>query len=133
MKKVFKSKVGIVIVAATILAIGLPLWTLPLTLINLVVIGVLGGILLPILFGTYYAIQDDILFIRCGLLFWHIDIGTIVSIKETRSILSSPALSFDRLEIKYENGRSRIMVSPKLKRDFIDALISVNKTISVLL
>ena len=81
----------------------------------------------PMLSWTYYAIEGDTLLIRSGIVKWRIPIRDIRSITPTRSMLSSPALSLDRLRIDY--GRKSILVSPAEKMRFIEALRAINPSI----
>jgi hypothetical protein len=80
---------------------------------------------------TYYVITDDnYLIVKSGLLInKKISIQDITSIKESNSILSSPALSFDRIEIKYKDGA--ILISPKEKENFIQELKTRNPSIAI--
>lgn len=134
MKKIFKSKIGLelviplVIVFGTVLAVTIsqePSW-----------IGIV--ILLPvILFVIYmfmtteYKIENDELTIKCGFLYNKIiDIKTIKKIKETNNPLSSPATSLDRLEINYGKFDS-IIISPKLKSEFINDIKRVNPNVEI--
>lgn len=82
-----------------------------------------------ILRSTYYVIEADTLLIRSSFITWRVPIRDIRSITPTRSALSSPALSLDRLRIDY--GRKSILVSPEGRDRFIAALRSVNPSISV--
>ena len=82
-----------------------------------------------ILRSTYYVIDGDTLVIRSSFITWRIPIAQIRSITPTRSALSSPALSLDRLRIEYGGGK-QILVSPQDKRRFIDALRTANPAIS---
>jgi len=91
--------------------------------------GVLAGIgvllLTVILFiwllrSTYYEISGDTLRIVSGPYRVRIPIEMIESIEPTRSPLSSPALSLDRLRIRY--GKKQVLVSPADKRGFLRAL-----------
>ncbi|RKR05122.1 PH (Pleckstrin Homology) domain-containing protein [Flavobacterium sp. 90] len=92
---------------------------------------------LPVIFifylfyNTIYTVAKENLNIRFGFLVNNnIDIKTITQISETRSLVSSPAASIDRLEILH--GKSgRILVSPKQKKDFIDSLLAINPDIVV--
>ena len=81
----------------------------------------------PMMRMTYYVIEGDTLVIRSGFMRWHVPIRDIRSITPTRSALSSPALSLDRLRIEY--SRRAIMVSPEEKRRFIEALRAINPSI----
>jgi hypothetical protein len=76
-------------------------------------------------------VHDNRLIIRCGFLYRkEVDIQSIQRIKETGNPLSSPAISLDRLEIRY--GKSGwVLVSPKGKKGFIAALKSLNSAIEI--
>ena len=78
--------------------------------------------------STYYAIDGDTLLIRCSMITWRVPIREITSITPTRSALSSPALSLDRLRIEYDN--KEILVSPADKQRFIAALRAIHPTIA---
>lgn len=83
------------------------------------------------LLNTYYTIEAETLIITCGIFSkLRIPIKDIHHIKETSNPLSSPALSMDRLEIKYEK-RKFVLISPKHKNDFIDAMLAKNPQIEV--
>jgi len=76
-----------------------------------------------ILIGTVYTVTDRELRIRCGPIRKSIRREEIHRIYETRSPLSSPALSLDRLRIEYGRGRS-VMISPADKKEFLAAMDS---------
>jgi hypothetical protein len=98
----FTGGVGAWLIAALIVALGsaLPLWLLS---------------------STRYALTATELDVRSGPFRWRVPIGEIRKVAPTRDILSSPALSLDRLRIDY--GRSRwIMVSPLDKEGFVREL-----------
>jgi hypothetical protein len=77
--------------------------------------------------STYYRIDGHTLVIRSSVFSWRVPIGEIRSITPTRSALSSPALSLDRLRIEY--GGKAIMVSPEDPKRFIEALRAKNPSI----
>lgn len=80
---------------------------------------------------TYYVVDGNFLIVRAGFLInKKIDIYTIKSINATNSILSAPALSLDRLAVNYHN-HSTIVISPKDKRDFIDAVLQINPQVEI--
>lgn len=60
------------------------------------------------------------------------DIGEIVEVKSTNTILSSPAASMDRLAISFKGRRSPLVISPKNKHAFVEDLVSINPDIRVL-
>ncbi len=74
---------------------------------------------------TYYVITDSELQVRSFFFKWNIRIDAIKKIFETNNMLSSPALSLDRLMIIYEDGK-KIMISPINKNEFLNDLASQN-------
>jgi len=78
---------------------------------------------------TYYTINGNELYIRSGFIVnVTIDIATITKIESTNTILSSPALSFDRLEVFY-NHYDSIVISPGDKAKFVEQLRRINPNI----
>jgi hypothetical protein len=92
---------------------------------ELIVVGLVCAVAvtLPIwlLFSTFYVVQSDFLEIRSGPFKWQISLSDIKSVQPTRSVLSSPALSLNRLKISYGRRKS-ILVSPKDMDGFKNAL-----------
>lgn len=81
--------------------------------------------------NTVYIIDGEILHIRCGPLYnKKIAISEIRRIEESRSPLSSPAASLDRLEIMY-NKFDSVLISPKEKKEFIEDMLKINPAIVV--
>ncbi len=78
------------------------------------------GLFTWLLRSTYYEVSGDTLKVVSGPFRRRIPIDAIDSIEPTRSPLSSPALSLDRLRIRY--GNRRVLVSPADKRGFLKAL-----------
>ncbi|EHI97378.1 protein of unknown function DUF1200 [Clostridium sp. DL-VIII] len=128
----FKSKIDLWFHLVVILFIILTLWlfysyvTNKISIIMLILfIAVLILIILPMYLFTYYVFEDSCIHIRCGLMVnIKIDYKDIVSLKKSKSLISSPALSMDRIEIKYyRNFQSDfIIISPERKQEFIDEL-----------
>ncbi len=86
---------------------------------GLTFLGVL--LIVSMLLRTYYTVDDEKLRVVSGPFRWTIPISEIADISESRSALSSPALSLDRLKISY--GRNRhILVSPADKKKFLKAI-----------
>ncbi len=80
-------------------------------------------------FNTSYTIENGQLKIKLGfLLFRSIDVKDIKEISKTDNILSSPAPSFDRIEIKHGNFKS-VIISPKNKLSFAKDLTELNPEI----
>ena len=81
--------------------------------------------------STYYTIDGDKLIVRSGVLYRkRIAIASIRKVKETRSLISSPAPSLDRLEVFY-NKFDSIIISPKDKPGLIADLLRLNPGIEV--
>lgn len=74
-----------------------------------------------VIFGTSYAVDRGVVTIRSGPFRWKVRIDEIQSLERTRSIVSSPALSLDRIRIRYGEGRS-VMISPADKKAFLKAI-----------
>lgn len=70
-----------------------------------------------LMISTQYDITEDELRIRSGPFRWTIKLSDIQSVTPTKSLISSPALSTDRLEICYEENR-KVLVSPVDKERF---------------
>lgn len=81
------------------------------------------GVALPlwVLLGTHYTLTDSTLQVRSGPFRWRIPLSEINGIEHTRSPLSSPALSLDRLQISYGRG-SLLMISPRDRDAFMREL-----------
>ena len=80
---------------------------------------VVGGVWLPIwiLRATIYELRDNHLFVRCGPFRLTVPFADIASVRRTRSIMSGPALSYERVEIRYGRHRS-ILISPERRAEF---------------
>ena len=83
----------------------------------------IGGVILPIWLvrTTYYVLDDQRLAVRSGPFRWSIPIAEIKSVRRTRSMLSGPALSLDRVQIRY--GRfgifGLVLISPENRDRFL--------------
>lgn len=95
--------------------------------INLVVLAFIAHLFST----TYYTIEGNQLLVKSGFLFQaSIDILSITKISETNNFISSPALSLDRLEIRYQ-PRNSVIISPKDKQGFLEHLLQINPNISI--
>ncbi len=85
------------------------------------------AILLWIYYGTYYEMRDEYLYSRCGPFSEKIAYPKIKSVKLSRNLLSSMALSLDRIEIK-QHGKGFFLgttyISPENREQFMGDLIS---------
>jgi hypothetical protein len=81
-------------------------------------------------FGTKYTLIDSKhLKIQCGLIgFDTVDVLKIKEIYKTNTMLSAPANSIDRIEIKYGKYDS-IVISPPDKVAFVKMLLKINPQI----
>jgi hypothetical protein len=116
----YRSKIDWWIGALLILAPFLPAVTAffahsLLPLVGSAFILALYGLLFPI----WYETSEERLVIHAGLIKTKLPYSEIHSLRPSRSALSSPALSLDRLEISYGNG-SRVLISPEDKAGFTD-------------
>ena len=80
-----------------------------------------AGFPLWIFVSTKYIVKNENLKIISGPFSWNILIESIKSVQETKNAVTSPALSFDRLEIKYDEDKV-INVSPVNKIEFMQKL-----------
>ena len=132
MKK-FKSRIGLwfylLLAACCALAIlGAVLWSRSRegVLFCVMLFGCLDVLLLlPLLFMTDYTLTEKGLTVRCAyLVHEHIPYRCIKLVQDTRDFTFGPALSFDRIEIRYriagKDGRQ--LLSPKKKAEFIQQL-----------
>ncbi|QDV65601.1 hypothetical protein Pan14r_33100 [Crateriforma conspicua] len=86
-----------------------------------------GALLLTLLFmlPCRYTLSDDTLAIRCGLIVFHVPVNEITDLRPTSTLLSGPALSLRRVEIKTRNRR--YIVSPRDRERFISTLRAAAK------
>ena len=80
---------------------------------------------------TFYIVENEKLHVKSSFLInILIDIQQIKKISETNTIMSAPAVSFDRLEILY-NKFDTVVISPKEKMQFIEAIKKINPQVEV--
>ncbi len=92
-------------------------------------------LIFPVLISTYYVLEVDYLYIKCGLLCSEkINYSNILSIEKTRNPASAAAPSLDRLGIEYKsdsnNRLNYVLISPKHKNEFIQELLKINPLIT---
>jgi hypothetical protein len=89
------------------------------------------GLILHLFYSTKYVIQGDQLKVFSGFIrFKPIDIQAIKKIEKTFNIISAPAASLDRIEVSYGRFDS-LIISPKDKAGFAQALVEINPYITV--
>jgi hypothetical protein len=81
------------------------------------------GIIVGTLRSTRYEVTGREVIARSGLFQWRVAIDEIDSIRPSRSLIKSPALSLDRLEIRYSGDR-RLLVSPQDREGFLAAVVA---------
>ncbi len=132
--EIYKSKIDYWLVGTMYLLTLIPtvpalIYAFSWTLILLVVI--LLAFASSLIFNTKYIIENEILFIKCGILpIEKYNIQQIHSIQNTRTIMAAPAISLDRIEIRLTNRKS-VVISPLDKHRFIKHVCKVNPTIVV--
>lgn len=129
----FRSKIDlwlIILLLAVVLSTTLPLFcefSLVLVLIDIPIV----LLFYDLVRNTKYVISEDKLIVKGGcLLCSTYDIASIRSISPTRTVLSAPALSLDRMKIEMKGGDS-VVISPFMKDEFIAELLKVNPLIEV--
>jgi hypothetical protein len=107
-----------------------------LKILSIILVGVFLLVLLPMWVATYYVLETDTLYIRCGLLETvRMNYSAIVSIEETRNPAQSEglALSFDRLGIEYKSKsdyrNDYVLISPEFNQEFLKELLKRNPLI----
>ena len=88
------------VLAVCVLALGLPVW---------------------IVLGTRYEFAEHDLLICSGPFRWRVPLEQVRAVAPSRSVLSAPALSLDRLRIAYGRAGS-ILISPRDKLQFLSEL-----------
>ena len=85
------------------------------------------GFIAWILRSTYYVVDDTRLLIRSGPFWWTVQLCTIEEVVPTHNPLSSPALSLDRLCIRYRIGSKlrMVMISPADKEEFLRVIAAL--------
>ncbi len=96
-------------VAAVLLMVGIEV------LVLVLIVGMLRS--------TRYEVTSHDVIVRSTPFRWRIEIESIESIRPSRSPASSPAMSLDRLEIRYGGGRT-LLVSPEDREGFLSAVVA---------
>ena len=132
MKK-FKTKLGLEFIIPIFGILLFVIFTLIVAKawIGIGIISLVFLLILHLVFTTEYLIVGENLNIKSGFLVnENIKINSIKKLSETNNLMSSPAVSIDRIEILY-NKSDVILVSPKDKVEFIESLTEMNKNIEV--
>ncbi|HEY0512331.1 MAG TPA: PH domain-containing protein [Thermoanaerobaculia bacterium] len=78
--------------------------------------------------STRYLVTGRELVVRSGPFRWRIEISGIESIRPSRSPIASPALSLDRLEIRYGGGRM-LLISPRDREGLLAAVVARSRNL----
>lgn len=133
MKPVFKSKIGLELVIplsiiwGTVLFLSIYEQIWPLSVLMLLLMGYFGYLFV----STVYWIEAGVLKVKCGFYKKDLPISNIYKIIENRDPINSPAMSMDRLSLKYGQWET-LNVSPKDKIGFVAAILEVNPGIDVI-
>jgi PH (Pleckstrin Homology) domain-containing protein len=121
----FRSKVdaGLVLVVAGLFgwiwfSLAHRIWTgRSLDALDLFDAALVPALIVWILRTTYYAVKADDLLVHSGPFRRTVPLASISSLRATRNPRHAPALSLDRIEVRY--GSKRLLVSPRDKRRFV--------------
>ena len=141
MQKIFKSKIGLELVIPLVLVFGTVFF---LTIkdnsswLGLAILLPLVLFIVHLFMNTYYTIDGNYLIVKSGFIInktidikqIKIDIKQIKKISETRDPISAPATSLDRLDLAFGTS-GHVLISPKLKKEFIEALVMLNPAIEI--
>lgn len=127
-RRVYRSKTTpwlVAIMATAVVVLVGALWTAwregdPAEFAIAAPLHVLGMVLVLSGFDVRYWIADAVLHVRASFFRWKIPVDSIISVTPSRSWMSAPALSFDRLAILHARGT--VMISPRDERMFLREL-----------
>ncbi len=134
MKTIYTSKIGLELAIPITLAFVIPIiygLTQKQTMVAVIFLTVAYAFIAHLFITTKYTVHNHTLIVSCSFLYKKvIDIHAIQKVIETNNPLSSAATSLDRLEIKF-NKQQSILISPKLKKEFVTHIVAINPTIEV--
>ena len=82
-----------------------------------------AALYLGLVFPMHYGITDTHLVVRCGVCRAHVSLEEIFEVTPTRNPLSAPALSLDRLRVRFGQGLGKtVLISPTDRDRFLDQL-----------
>jgi hypothetical protein len=109
------SAVALMASAAAFWAQTLP-WSLRLLGSGMMAIGSLFTV--DLVLRTYYTLSEHGMRIRCGVFRWHVPYASIQSIRRSRTLLSGPALSLDRMVVSCTDRLLPLVISPVDQQQF---------------
>jgi len=90
---------------------------------------ILFGLIVHMFFNTTYKIEKEKLHIKCGFFKYRpVNIKEMKKVSTSSNVISSPAASFDRIEITYGKFEE-LIISPKYKTKFVEDLQKINPKI----
>ena len=127
----FKSKIDLWLAVVFLGSIAVMIYVAIITpgLVIVLALGASSLLMLWVLLSTKYSVDDRELRVTSGPFRWVILVSDIQSVRPSNNLLSSPALSLDRLRIEY-SGKKALLVSPKDKVGFIESLRSHGATLA---
>ena len=134
MRTVYRSKIDWWLMALLFLPFGWALVESALTkdFEDAIILIIISLVIMVLLLQIKYVIFNGNLEVKTGLLgTQRIDIKEIHSISKTFNPLSAPALSINRLEIKYGNNYDYVLISPRYRDKFITELKTLNPDIQI--
>lgn len=137
LNQVYRSKIDIVVAAAVL---GLPLLTVVAVSVSgldgMVLVGavvMLSAVIsfaLWMLVTTRYELSAKALLVRSGPFSWRIALAEVTSVERTSDPHSAPALSLDRLRVRY--GALEILISPDDQEGFLIVLHELAPRVRIL-
>lgn len=129
----YKTKVDLWLICTIIGVTVIPVLPVIIYDFSWIIVLILSFILcvsLYAIFSISYTIHGCELTVKCGVFSKSVyNIQEVTSIKDTNTILSSPASSLERIAIYFSNQRTPLILSPKDKMKFINELKSINRGI----
>lgn len=133
MATVYRSKVDAWLVAVIIIVIVVPVILLMPPDFSWKIVLIVGGMLafmLYCIFSISYVVSDTMLIVKNGVFGNEkYDVKSICKIENTRTILSAPAASLDRIAIYFDDKVTVLVISPRHKEAFINKLLEINPNI----
>ncbi len=86
-----------------------------------ILLALASGFVIWVFTTTSYEVTPDQMIVRSGPFRTTVPLGSVQRLRATHNPLSAPALSLDRIEVTY--GSKRILISPRDKRGFVNAVI----------
>lgn len=81
-----------------------------------------GWLVVSITAATWYELGPTDLLVRCGPFSWRVPLAAIREVVPSRNPLSGPALSLDRLHVRYDGSRLGVLISPEPRAAFLEEL-----------